>query len=193
MSTIQKPPAQLIVAPRVAPPAGPAYQHRQRPDNPPAAQNKPYDPVAAAARRQAALMGNAHTPPQAADKPLSAEVQARSSGSSDTVSEAAPRRAVGGFAYPQGVSCIRGLWAEEQNAAASAARAQALGAMSTSGPPRSESPRIPSGGIDAVAARATHRIPAAATELDLEQEYGSENKVAFQSARGYKRGSSGDM
>lgn len=71
-------------------------------------------------------------------------------------------------------------------------RAQAISAAMGI-PPRSESPKIPSGGVDAVVARAAHRVPARAAELDLQHEVGGENKVSFQSARGFKRNISGDM
>lgn len=65
--------------------------------------------------------------------------------------------------------------------------------MNQNNPPRSESPRIPSGGVDAVAARATYQYEARAAALGLEDEVAVENKAVFQSARGMKRAISGSQ
>lgn len=79
---------------------------------------------------------------------------------------------------------------------ARAARALAISSelQKPSGPIRAESPRIPSGGIDAVAAKASTamRVHGARLELDENETTVEVGFNGFSSARGMKRSISGE-
>ena len=78
---------------------------------------------------------------------------------------------------------------------ASARLAAINSAMSTTIPPRPESPRIPSGGVDAVAAKASTNLRTHGMALDIESPITKGTAAAFNgfgSARTLKRSISGD-
>jgi len=135
-----------------------------------------------------------------------------SGGSSATVPDQPPvKRPVGGFAFPNGA--VGGLhplivlggdrWQNAQ-AGSSTAAGQAARALAISNavaaqsmypaPIRAESPRIPSGGIDAVAAKASTsmRVHVARLELDENETSVEVGFNGFASARGMKRSVSGE-
>ncbi|WWD15720.1 hypothetical protein CI109_100142 [Kwoniella shandongensis] len=120
----------------------------------------------------------------AAHKPSSGDTSIHSA---STVGEGPSKtRAVGGFAYPGA--------AGPSNANAASARAQAIASAlnAAAAPIRSESPRIPSGGVDFVAAKATTKLRAEGVQLKLDENGTSEEGVpvtlsGFSSARGVKR------
>lgn len=198
MSTVRKEQSTVQRGLHDAASAAPAYQHRHRPDPPKstnAAQtSRKYDPDAAA-RRKAAMAGLLEN--DSAEK-ASMEHDAgvgkgdTSAGSSgQTLPDARPPvRPVGGFSHGEAVSqgrSIRPNHSEQARLASTgaSARAQALAHMSA--PPRAGSPRIPSGGIDQVAARASPQFAQRAAALGLHDDIQTENPVGFSSARGMKR------
>ncbi|WVQ78161.1 hypothetical protein IAT38_000242 [Cryptococcus sp. DSM 104549] len=207
-----------------AQPDRPVYQHRQRPDmprsssggqplqpaqpappslnDPPTAQNHHHHAQAKAhppqpVRPQAAVSGgpSTSTPPEAGEAPRPSSGNtvgsATTSGPSNATSMngALPKpRPAGSFGFPGGAP---------RNAAASSARAQAIASALNAGKQaRPESPRIPTGGIDAVAQRASNKLLAEGARLGLDENRTEEGMDmsfgGFTSARGMKRAGDGD-
>ncbi|ORY25756.1 hypothetical protein BCR39DRAFT_560930 [Naematelia encephala] len=71
---------------------------------------------------------------------------------------------------------------------AQSARAAAIRAAQNAAPIRAQSPRIPAGGIDTVAARAAIHYKEAAIKLELHENAEPTSFTGFSSARGMKRG-----
>ncbi|WVW83409.1 hypothetical protein I302_105428 [Kwoniella bestiolae CBS 10118] len=162
-------------------PDQPTYQHRHRPDAPQANASTSYN--------QAGQVGS---------KPSSGN-STGSGGSVKTLPDVKPRP-VGGFAMPGGGAANNN---QASNAAAASARRLAMAsAMNTTGtssspPIRAESPKIPSGGIDNVAARATTKLRNDGVNLRLNENGLNEDEEnvtmgGFASARGIKRNGIGN-
>lgn len=104
-----------------------------------------------------------------------------------------PKKPIGAFTHPEAVSTFMSVLhegltnAQRTPGTGSSARAQAISSAMGKNFPRSGSPVIPSGGIDAVAARAATSYSARAAALGLSEEISRESPVGFSSARGMKR------
>ena len=138
----------------------------------------------------------------------------RSSGSSsETVPDDSKlKKAVGALALPNAAVSLPNPWDRHlqsnakqggpSSATAQSARALAISSALAaqharpSAPIRSESPRIPSGGVDAVAAKATTTLREHGARLELDENSDCGVEVAgfngFSSARGMKRNISGE-
>ncbi|KAL7422156.1 DNA repair protein rad52 [Cryptotrichosporon argae] len=163
--------AQRSAAP---PPVNKApYQHRQRPEQVRAA--SPTKPAVASGDIE--MNGG----PQSVSRPELQRVNSgatSSGGSSERADGAAKAKKVGGFTFPGG------------NTAASARAAAISSALSASAAPiRAESPRIPSGNVDALADAANARLRAEGMEQVADENGGF---GGFASARGLKRSSGED-
>ncbi|KAK8870001.1 hypothetical protein IAR55_000571 [Kwoniella newhampshirensis] len=186
----------------------PAYQHRHRPDAPAtSAENRQAVQQSASRSAQAldAASQPSHQPNEVSKQPLPAALSKNlsptregaahkpSSGSTSTHSTStiaegpAKPKPIGGFAFP-------GPAGGSPNANAASARRQAIAsALNTAESPiRSESPRIPSGGVDFVAAKATTKLRAEGVQLKLDENGTNEDGIpvtlgGFASARGIKR------
>lgn len=202
------------------------YQHRHRPDFPPAHPVRPNLVPRHFAAGQENQSSTSRAPQQLRatgsavvtlrsgtieDLRMSSGDWTHSSGSSsETVPEKPPiKTPVGGFVYPSGVSdssiprCLQLTHTLPQggpsNPTGSSARALAISSalaaqLKMSAPIRSESPRIPSGGIDDVAAKASTVMHVHGAKLELDE---NETRVeagfsGFASARGMKRSISGE-
>ncbi|WWC69695.1 uncharacterized protein I206_103638 [Kwoniella pini CBS 10737] len=164
--------------------AQPGYQHRHRPEPPRVAQSLNDLPTSVVAQG-VAQQGQVGSKPSSSDS-----AESGSGGSGKTLAESKPRP-VGGFAVPN----LPGTTANTNAASARRqAMAQALNAakISPSPPIRAESPKIPAGGIDTVAARAFNKLKSDGVDLRLDENGVSDEgeKVTmsgFTSARGVKR------
>ncbi|WWC85234.1 uncharacterized protein L201_000095 [Kwoniella dendrophila CBS 6074] len=175
--------------------AQPAYQHRHRPDMPNGAQtSKP--PVTE--DQDQTPSGQVGSKPSSGNSAGSGLI---SNGSAKTLNEASKPRPVGGFAISGGGNAaVKSAAIPNPDAAAAAALARrqaitsALNSVNTSSSPpiRAGSPKIPSGGIDTVAARANNKLRNDGVSLKLNTNGindEGENVVmgGFASARGIKR------
>ncbi|WRT66896.1 uncharacterized protein IL334_003860 [Kwoniella shivajii] len=174
----------------------PTYQHRHRPDptnnlqngNQPNRLQEKRNVISSTSQNE-----KEDQPGKIGSKPSSGTSAGSGSGGSATTLPEAPKpRPVGGFALP----AVSG--GGNANTAAATARRQAIAdalnviVAPASPPTRAESPKIPSGGIDTVAARATIKLKSEGINLKLEESGYSDNGEnvtlgGFASARGVKR------